>query len=182
MMSYAARAGARCGCGLRSAQGTTSLATKGPRGRPFSSSEMSGHKKLWEKFWTWTTKETPVFDRWTFPWWREQALLCTVFAITGSSTLWLIRPTITRITGLEGSLKDGPWSYRIASIMIVSPCYTFNLLVLGSLAGRHKYFAAMAQKMWGRFLPKSIAQQAKCAPAKLKKPVIPTKAPPGANG
>jgi hypothetical protein len=33
-------------------------------------------------------KEMP--PRWTFPWYREMVLLCTVFAITGSSTMVVV--------------------------------------------------------------------------------------------
>ena len=50
----------------------------------------------------------------TFQWYREMILLSTVFAITGSSTMFLVRPAVSEVLGLQGSMKDGPWSYRIA--------------------------------------------------------------------
>ena len=34
-------------------------------------------------------KEMP--PRWTFAWYREMVLICTVFAVTGSSTMMLVR-------------------------------------------------------------------------------------------
>ena len=96
-----------------------------------------------------------------------QALLCTVFGITGSASMYIVRPVLPHL-GLKGSFKEGPWSYRIGSLLLVSPFYTLILLTTGSLAGRHKYFAAMARKMWGRFLPKPVAQKVACTPAKQK--------------
>ena len=73
-------------------------------------------------------KEMP--PRGSFAWYREMVLLCTVFAITGSSTMVLVRPAVSNGLGLHGSLKDGPWSYRICSIVIMTPIYA-TLLVVG---------------------------------------------------
>jgi hypothetical protein len=58
-----------------------------------------------------------------------------------------VRPLLPYI-GLEGSFREGPWSYRIGSLVLVSPAYTALLLMTGSLAGRHNYFAAIARRMW----------------------------------
>jgi hypothetical protein len=43
-----------------------------------------------------------------------------VFGITGSSSMLLVRPVIKPIVG-EGSMIDGPWRYRILSILMVTP-------------------------------------------------------------
>ena len=53
----------------------------------------------------------------------------------------------------EGSMKEGPWSYRIGSLVIVSPIYSVVLLTVGTLAGRHRFFARMSYKIMGRFVP-----------------------------
>ena len=37
--------------------------------------------------------------------------------------------------------------------MAVSPIYATLLVTFGTLAGRHRFFANMAQKIFGRFLP-----------------------------
>jgi hypothetical protein len=74
-------------------------------------------------------------------------VLCTVFAVTGSSSIYLVRPVLPKL-GLQGSFREGPWSYRIGSVLLVSPVYTLILLTVGSAAGRHNFFAAMARKMW----------------------------------
>lgn len=90
-------------------------------------------------------------ERGTFQWYREMVLLCTVFAITGTSTMVLVRPAMSNILGLKGSLKDGPWSYRICSIVIMTPLYACMLVVVGTTFGRHAYFRHFAVKMFSRF-------------------------------
>lgn len=58
---------------------------------------------------------------------------------------------MTDILGLKGSLKDGPWSYRICSIVIMTPLYATLLVVVGTIFGRHFYFRHFAVKMFSRF-------------------------------
>jgi len=94
-------------------------------------------------------KEMP--PRYTFPWYREMGLICTVFAITGTSTMIIVRPAVSEILGIKGSLKDGPWSYRICSIVIMTPIYSLLLVVVGTIFGRHAYFRHFAVKMFSRF-------------------------------
>mmetsp|Transcript_18343 Transcript_18343/g.25872 ORF Transcript_18343/g.25872 Transcript_18343/m.25872 type:complete len:191 (+) Transcript_18343:283-855(+) len=94
-------------------------------------------------------KEIP--PRGTLKWYGEMALLCTVFAITGSSTMVLVRPAVSEGLGLKGSLKDGPWSYRICSIVIMTPMYATLLVMVGTCFGRHFYFRHFAVKMFSRF-------------------------------
>lgn len=38
-------------------------------------------------------------------WFGEMALLCTVFAITGSSTMFLVRPFMQKTLKLEGNAQ-----------------------------------------------------------------------------
>jgi len=87
----------------------------------------------------------------TFQWYREMILLSTVFAITGSSTMFLVRPAVSEILGLQGSMKDGPWSYRIASLVIMTPLYSILLVGVGTVFGRHFYFKHFSVKMLSRF-------------------------------
>jgi len=84
-------------------------------------------------------------------WYAEMALLCTVFGITGSSTMFLVRPAVSEGLGLEGSMKDGPWSYRICSLVIMTPMYAAILVVVGTAFGRHAYFRHFSVKMFSRF-------------------------------
>ena len=48
-------------------------------------------------------------------------------------------------------MKDGPWSYRICSIVVMSPVYSTLLVVVGTIFGRHAYFRHFAVKMLSRF-------------------------------
>jgi len=72
-----------------------------------------------------------IAPRGTLTWYGEMVLLCTVFAITGTSTMVLVRPAVSEVLGLKGSLKDGPWSYRICSIVIMTPVYSAMLVLVG---------------------------------------------------
>eukprot|EP00933_Yihiella_yeosuensis_P035477 TRINITY_DN29027_c0_g1_i1.p1 TRINITY_DN29027_c0_g1~~TRINITY_DN29027_c0_g1_i1.p1 ORF type:complete len:157 (-),score=23.90 TRINITY_DN29027_c0_g1_i1:65-535(-) len=122
------------------------------------------NQKLANRFWAWTTQQRPS--------WRdcpkEAAVLFCVFGVTGSSSVALVRPCFKSLTGIEGSMIEGPWSYRIGSLLLVSPVYATVLITLGTLSGRHAYFAKMGGKIIGRFLPGSLSKHLKCAPAKAK--------------
>ena len=90
-------------------------------------------------------KEIP--PRWTLKWYGEMTLICTVFAITGTSTMVLVRPAMSEVLGLKGSLKEGPWSYRLCSIVIMTPLYATLLVAVGTVFGRHAYFRHFAVKV-----------------------------------
>ena len=79
------------------------------------------------------------------------ALLCTVFGVTGSSTMFLVRPAVSEGLGLEGTMKDGPWSYRICSLVIMTPTYATLLVCVGTAFGRHAYFRHFSVRMFSRF-------------------------------
>ena len=124
-----------------------------------------------QAFWKWTTQQRPSWKE--SP--TEAAVAFVVFGITGSTSVAVVRPTLKKTTGIEGSLKDGPWSYRIASILAVSPIYATMLVTFGTLAGRHRFFAAMSQKIFGRFLPKVVQKRVSdtfklCFPGSVYKP------------
>ena len=65
----------------------------------------------------------------------------------------------TSLRELEGSMRDGPWSYRITSILAVSPIYATLLVTFGTVAGRHRFFARMASNIFGRFLPNAVIRR-----------------------
>ena len=85
-----------------------------------------------------------------------------IFGITGSTAVSLIRPTINKVLGIEGSLIDGPNSYRVFSLLFISPFYAITLFVVGTAFGRHAYFAKMAKKILGRFLPSKMKEKIRC--------------------
>ena len=63
-------------------QGTAASATK----ESVSSPSLSSFSQFWKSY----LQPKPMPDRWTAAWYREMALICTVFAITGSSTMVLV--------------------------------------------------------------------------------------------
>lgn len=79
--------------------------------RWISNSSNGGSNKSTKK------KEVPFLERFLAPkpmpprntpkWYAEMALLCTVFGITGSSTMFLVRPAVSNVLGLEGNMKEG---------------------------------------------------------------------------
>jgi hypothetical protein len=44
------------------------------------------------------------YERYSFNWWKEYIIICTVFAITGSSSLYVVRPTLEHVIGVQGVL------------------------------------------------------------------------------
>lgn len=62
-----------------------------------------------------------------------------------------VRPAMSKGLGLKGSFRDGPWSYRICSIVIMTPLYATLLVCVGTVFGRHAYFRHFAVKMFSRF-------------------------------
>ena len=123
-----------------------------------------GRKNSTEAFWKWTTQERPS--------WRENyteaVVVCGVFAVTGSTSVAVVRPFLKYTIGLEGSLYEGPNSYRVLSIILVSPIYACLLVTFGTLSGRHSFFANMAGKIMGRFIPSSALRKVSCPPAQQK--------------
>ena len=119
-------------------------------------------RKFTSSFWKWTTQPRPS--------WRENyqeaAVVFCVFGVTGSTSVAVVRPFLQYTIGLEGSLYEGPNSYRVLSIVLVSPIYACLLVTLGTLSGRHSFFANMARKILGRFVPGSLLNKVSCPPGK----------------
>ena len=82
-----------------------------------------------------------------------------VFAITGSSTAFVVRPLLSNGLGLHGSFKDGPMSYRVISLAAMMPIYSALLVTVGTAFGRHQFFKRFAVKMWSRLLPTSVKER-----------------------
>lgn len=118
------------------------------------------------------------FIKWTVqkrPHWRESPkeaiVICTVFAMTGSTTMFCVRPVLNSL-GIKGSMTEGPNSYRVLSLLTISPIYSVLLITFGTLAGRHLFFAGMGKKILGRFVPGSYKEKILCEPAKSAKGII----------
>ena len=63
---------------------------------------------------------------------------------------------LNSILHLEGSVYSGPWSYRIAYLLLISPLYSITLVAVGTLFGRHVYFKQRVLRMWGHLLPNRV--------------------------
>ena len=98
----------------------------------------------------------------------EKAIVCVIFAITGSSAAALVRPTLkylaatqfvqtyTNINEESGFIK-GPMAYRFMYFLVMWPMYSTLLLLIGTVFGRRVFFSHFVAKMWGRVLPKPAA-------------------------
>ena len=63
----------------------------------------------------------------------------------------IVRPAVSEGLGIKGSFRDGPWSYRICSLVIISPIYAALLVAVGTIFGRHAYFRHFSVKIFSRF-------------------------------
>ena len=69
----------------------------------------------------------PMPPRGTPKWYAEMALLCAVFGITGTSTMFLVRPAVGDVLGLRGTMRDGEW-FRFPSEVVLRPLPPFVYL------------------------------------------------------
>ena len=72
--------------------------------RSFSAPASTPPKQSFLQYWV-SHKTIP--ERCTLAWVGEMALIFTVFGMTGSSTMFLVRPVISNMIQLEGTMKDG---------------------------------------------------------------------------
>ena len=82
----------------------------------------------------------------------EACVVTCVFAVSGMVPM-AVAPPLLAAAGIEGTMRDGPWSYRLAKVAVVSPTHVATLVVVGTAVGRNRFFAGVASKMIGRFLP-----------------------------
>jgi hypothetical protein len=55
---------------------------------------------------------------------------------------------------VKGSLIGGPWSYRVASIIVLTPIYSVMLILVGTAFRRGPHFFKFAKRMWTRMIPR----------------------------
>ncbi|GEM_PF-1557396 len=82
-----------------------------------------------------------------------------VFSITGSLAVVVARLVLKDLLGLEGSFWGGPWSYRLVYLLLIPPCYSTMLVVIGAIFGKYTYFRRRVMKMWSRLLPGPIGRR-----------------------
>ena len=86
--------------------------------------------------------------------WLHLAIVVAVFSITGFLSALFSGFLLRDILQLDGGVWSGPWSYRIAYLVLIPPSYSVTLVLVGTLVGRHSYFKQRVLRMWGRLLPK----------------------------
>jgi hypothetical protein len=84
---------------------------------------------------------------------RHYLIILLVFGITGSLAVLLSNLLLSNAFGLDGSLVSGPWSFRIAYVLVIPPSYSVMLVIIGSLLGKHQFFKRRVLRMWGFLLP-----------------------------
>src|SRR3546814_9417513 len=67
-------------------------------------------------------------------------LLVPIRSLASGSTAVVISRPLLGTLGVEGSWRDGPWSYRFGYLAVMTPAYSAVLITLGTIAGRHAYF------------------------------------------
>jgi len=85
--------------------------------------------------------------------WRHWTIVIVVFGITGTLSVVFSQFMLTDVLHLEGGFWSGPWSYRLAYLLLVAPFYSVTLVVIGTLFGKHAYFRQRVLSTWGRLLP-----------------------------
>lgn len=80
-------------------------------------------------------------------------IVLVVFALTGSAIVRVAAVILHSVLGLQGGFIDGPWSYRIVYLLLIPPCYSVFLVIIGSIFGKSRYFRRRALKLWSRLLP-----------------------------
>ena len=63
------------------------------------------------------------------------------------------------LPGFQGTLRNGPNSFRLMYVLLVPPIYSILLVCLGTLVGRRKYFTKVALRMWWRISPASVVSK-----------------------
>lgn len=80
---------------------------------------------------------------------RHYLVVILAFGITGSLAVLLSKLLLNGAIGLDGSMVSGPWSYRIAYVLLIPPFYSVMLVIVGSLLGKRKFFQRRVLRMWG---------------------------------
>ena len=80
-------------------------------------------------------------------------IICIVFAITGSASVWVAKPFLHWI-GLDSLLSEeqwwGPWVYWTLRLLLIFPFYQVLLVCFGWLFGQFRFFWNFEKKMLAR--------------------------------
>lgn len=91
------------------------------------------------------SKKWGIKSRW------QLAIICIVFAITGSLSVKVASPVLNFI-GLEKGTMSA-WLYYPLRILAIFPVYQVLLIIIGTLFGQFRFFWQIEKKMLSRMLP-----------------------------
>jgi len=75
----------------------------------------------------------------------QMAVVFIVFAITGSSSLWVAKPVLNMI-GITDEMN--PWIRVPLRIILILPVYQVMLLIIGATFGQFTFFLNLQKKWW----------------------------------
>jgi hypothetical protein len=102
---------------------------------------MSVEKKSWF---------TKLEERWEVKGWKQISLIFLVFAITGSSSVFVGKKLMF---WLGITPETDPWIRIPSRIFLVFFVYQILLVWIGFLFGQFNFFWKFEKKMWSRMLP-----------------------------
>eukprot|EP01089_Gocevia_fonbrunei_P012211 TRINITY_DN2820_c0_g1_i3.p1 TRINITY_DN2820_c0_g1~~TRINITY_DN2820_c0_g1_i3.p1 ORF type:complete len:194 (-),score=3.97 TRINITY_DN2820_c0_g1_i3:92-673(-) len=107
------------------------------------------------QFTSYWLSEAATKKTWSFEWFLEKLIICIIFGITGTSSMYCVRPLLNPFWKAEPnepppSMINGPWSYRFTSLIVITPVYSCILLTVGAIFGQYHYFSKVAKRIWAR--------------------------------
>ena len=75
-------------------------------------------------------------------------IICVVFSVTGSISLWIGKPLLDFI-GFDKSAVS-PWIFWPIKIAIIFPIYQILIVIIGALFGQFTFFWNFEKKMLAR--------------------------------
>lgn len=106
-------------------------------------------------FIAWYLRDPPTYQRFSQGWWLSNTWLMLMYAVTGSTALFMVRQ-ILDVFGLKSgtvSLFKGEYHHRLIYFLLMTPCYSLLTLLYGRAFGRTEGSKLMVRRIWGRFIP-----------------------------
>lgn len=92
-------------------------------------------------------------ERWGIESNIQVVIICIVFAVTGSASVWVAKPFLNWIgldTLREAEAWWGAWVYWSLRILLIFPFYQVLLVCIGWLFGQFRFFWNFEKKMLKR--------------------------------
>ncbi|KAK5575368.1 hypothetical protein RB653_010627 [Dictyostelium firmibasis] len=116
---------------------------------PILNNSNENNKTILEKF----MKNTYEYPRFSRQWWIEKAYIFTIFGITGTSSLHVVKFLLKNLFGyqnpvslFEGGLSLDP-KYATIYFLTMYTVYPFILLSYGTIFARYQYFVKFFNRM-----------------------------------